>query len=183
MKFSFASLIMMVPALVITAFPAAAQDAPAPAPQTKSAAIEVTPFVSIGSLGSAPIGAAINFPVAPNVSIETEVGFRRGEGRLNFLSSSANLLYYLPRVGRTTPYLAAGAGLGQFGAPIVAPGGSVIGTERLVGLSVNAGGGLKVAVDDTWGMRTDARWFKSFGRNASEYWRVAQGVSFDVGKR
>jgi hypothetical protein len=32
-------------------------------------------------------------------------------------------------------------------------------------------------------MRTDARWFKSFGRDASEHWRVSQGVSFDVGKR
>ena len=53
----------------------------------------------------------------------------------------------------------------------------------MVTFEVNAGGGLKVSVDDTWGMRTDARWFKSFGRHASEHWRVAQGVSFDVGRR
>ena len=32
-------------------------------------------------------------------------------------------------------------------------------------------------------LRTDARWFKSFGRYGSEQFRVAQGVSFDVGKR
>ncbi len=102
---------------------------------------------------------------------------------MSFLSSSANLLYAFPRAGRTIPYLAAGAGLEQFGAPIVAPGGSVIGTERLVGLFVNAGGGLKVPVDDTWGMRTDARWFRSFGGNASEHWRVSHGVSFDVGRQ
>ena len=31
-------------------------------------------------------------------------------------------------------------------------------------------------------MRTDARCFKSVGRNASEHWRVSHGVSFDVGK-
>jgi hypothetical protein len=93
------------------------------------------------------------------------------------------LLYALPRVGRTSPYLAAGVGLHEYGAPVVAVDRSAIGTERKVGLFMNAGGGLKVPVDDTWGMRTDARWFKSFGTNASEHWRVSQGISFDVGKR
>jgi len=58
----------------------------------------------------------------------------------------------------------------------------VIGTEPAIRFEVNAGGGLKVPVDDGWGMRTDARWFKSFGRNGSEHFRVSQGVSFDVGK-
>jgi hypothetical protein len=174
---------MMVPALAIAASPARAQDASAPAPQVKSSAVEVTPFVALGSSGSSPVGTAISFPVTSNVSIEAEVGFRRGEGRINALSSNASLLYALPHAGRTIPYLAAGAGLAQYGAPIVGIGGSVIGTEAKVGLFVNAGGGLKVPVDDTWGMRTDARWFKSFGNNASEHWRVSHGVSFDVGKR
>jgi opacity protein-like surface antigen len=114
-------------------------------------------------------------------SIETELGFRRGEGHLNALSTSANLLYYLPRVGRVTPYLATGAGLAQYGVPIVRDG-SVIATQPRVAFGVNAGGGLKVPVDENWGMRTDARWFKSLGRPASEHWRVAQGVSFDVGR-
>ena len=45
---------------------------------------------------------------------------------------------------------------------------------------MNAGGGLRVPVDEKWGMRTDARWFKSFGRDASEHFRVSQGISFDV---
>jgi hypothetical protein len=31
-------------------------------------------------------------------------------------------------------------------------------------------------------LRTDARWFKSFGAQGSEQFRVAQGLSFDVGK-
>jgi hypothetical protein len=111
------------------------------------------------------------------------VGYRRGEGRLIALSSSANLLYALPRLGLTTPYLATGAGLAQYGAPIVSRTGSVIGTEPRITFEVNAGGGLKVPVDDKWGMRTDVRWYKSFGRNGSEHWRVAQGLSFNAGKR
>ena len=52
-----------------------------------------------------------------------------------------------------------------------------------VALTVNAGGGLKMPMNDTLDLRTDARWFKSFGRPGSEQFRVSQGISFDVGKR
>ena len=34
-------------------------------------------------------------------------------------------------------------------------------------------------INDALGLRTDARWFKSFGREGSEQFRVAQGISFD----
>ena len=50
-------------------------------------------------------------------------------------------------------------------------------------LTVNAGGGLKMPMNEKLDLRTDARWFKSFGRHGSEQFRVAQGISFDVGKR
>ena len=102
---------------------------------------------------------------------------------MNALTTSANLLYALPQLGRATPYLATGVGLAQYGAPVTTHDSSLIGTETRVGVEVNAGGGLKVPVDENWGMRTDARWFKSFGRGASEHWRVSQGVSFDVKRR
>jgi hypothetical protein len=121
--------------------------------------------------------------MSSSFSVEAEIGYHKGEGGLNALSSSANLLYALPRIGRTTPYLATGAGLAQYGAPVVSPQGSLIGTERRIAFEVNVGGGLKMPVADTWGMRTDARWFKSFGKNASEHWRLSHGVSFDTGKR
>jgi hypothetical protein len=42
--------------------------------------IEVTPFFAMGSNGSSPIGASITFPVTSTLSVETEVGYRRGEG-------------------------------------------------------------------------------------------------------
>jgi opacity protein-like surface antigen len=143
-------------------------------------AIEVTPFVSIDSRGSTPIGAAVSFPLGSSFALETEVGYRRGEGEMKALSFSANLLYSLPRIGRTAPYLATGAGLAQYGALIVSRQGSVIGTAPTVAFEVNAGGGLKVPVTESWGMRTDARWLKSFGRNGSEHWRLSNGLSFDV---
>ena len=50
-------------------------------------------------------------------------------------------------------------------------------------MTVNAGGGLKMPMNETLDLRTDARWFKSIGRQGSEQFRVAQGISFDVGKR
>ena len=159
------------------ASPARGQDTAAPPPPPT---VEVMPFVAIDSRGTTPVGAAVSFPLTSNLSLESELGYRRGEGRLHALSTSANLLYALPRIGRTTPYLATGAGLAQFGAPVVSREGSVIGTAPRIAFEVNAGGGVKVAVDDSLDMRTDAHWFKSFGRNASEHWRVSHGVSFDV---
>jgi hypothetical protein len=183
--FTSRSLMAVVSTLAVCATTAHAQDAKdAATPHAATSPdIEVTPFVSLDSRGASPIGAAITFPLNSSFSIEAEVGYRRGEGRLNALSSSASLLYMLPRIGRATPYLATGAGLAQYGAPIVSRERSLLGTEPRIAFEVNAGGGVKVPVDDTWGMRTDARWFKSFGREASEHWRVSQGISFDVGRR
>jgi len=166
--------------LAVLGFSASLARAQEAATSSAAPAVEVTPFVSIDSRGSTPIGGAFSFPLGGKFSLETEVGFRRGEGDMNALSTSANLLYALPRLGRATPYLATGAGLAQSGLPITSRDGSVVGTQARVAFEINAGGGLKVPVDENWGMRTDARWFKSFGRNGSEHWRVAQGVSFDV---
>lgn len=177
--FTFTTLLVVALACTMPVSRASAQDVTVPPqPTTTPRTVEVTPFVSMDSRGSLPIGTAVSFPLSPRFSVETEVGYRRGEGKLNALSSSANLLYKLPRMGRTTPYLTAGTGLAQYGAPFVSRQGAVIGTQPRIAWEVNAGGGLKVPVDETWGMRTDARWFKSFGKNGSEHWRVAHGVSF-----
>jgi hypothetical protein len=146
------------------------------AQQAPGDAVQLTPFVSMDSRGSTPIGGAISFPLGSSFDLEAEATYRESG-----LATHASLLYDLPRLGRTRPYLAAGVGLAQFGAPVVAPGtGLLLGVSPQIALEVNAGGGIKVPVADTWGMRTDARWFKSFGRHASEHFRVAQGISFDV---
>ena len=181
--FTPANLMIMVLAWTTSGSPASAQDPTAAPPPQTAKSVEVTPFVSIDSRGSSPIGAAVSFPLGSTFSIETEVGYRRGEGHLSALSLSSSLLYSLPRMGRTTPYLAVGAGLTEYCAPIVSPEGSLIGTQPRLALEVNAGAALKVSLDDMLGMRTDARWFKSFGRDGGEHFRLAQGISFDVGKR
>lgn len=144
---------------------------------------EVTPYVALGSAGASPVGVAVTFPVTATLSIETDVAYRRGEGRIHALSSNTSLLWFLPRLGRSAPYVAGGVGLSQYGAPVFSSAGPPIGTQSRVAMTVNAGGGLKMPVNETLDLRTDARWFKSFGRHGSEQFRVAQGISFDVGKR
>jgi hypothetical protein len=157
----------------LAALPAEAQDAKT---------VEVTPYVALGSAGASP-GAAVTIPVTSTLSVETDVAYRRGEGRIHALSTNTSLLWSLPRVGESTPYVAAGVGLSQYGAPIFSSDGPPIGTQARLAMTVNAGGGLKMPVNEKLDLRTDARWFKSFGHQGSEQFRVAQGISFDVGKR
>lgn len=143
-------------------------------------AVEVTPFVSLGSERASRIGAAISFAWTSAISLEAEMGYRRGESDMHALDASLSLLYHLPRVWRVTPYLAAGGGLAQYGSIITAPNGAVF-TQPRVALTVNAGGGVKVPVTDRVGFRSDARWVNGFGRGAGEHWRVYNGMTVGVG--
>ena len=161
-------------AFAISALPAAAQD---------TGPVEVTPYVALGSAGASPVGAAVVLPVTSALSVEADVAYRRAEGRIHAMSTTASALYSLPRVGRSTPYVAAGVGLSQYGAPVFSADGPPIGAQSRLAMTVNAGGGLKMPMNDELDLRTDARWIKSFGKQQSEQFRVAQGISFDVGKR
>ncbi len=145
--------------------------------------VEVTPYVGFGSAAASPSGTAVTFPVTSQLIVETDVAYRRGEGDFNAMSTNVSLLYFLPRVGKAMPYVAGGVGLKQYGAPVFGVSGPPIGTESRVAFTVNAGGGLKMPINEKMDLRSDVRWFKSFGRLGSEEFRVAQGLSFDVGKR
>ena len=171
---TYTSAVFALGALAFATVPAAAQDA---------GTVEVTPYVAIGSDAASPVGTAVTFPITSTFSVETDVAYRRGEGDMHALSTNVSLLCALPRVGRSTPYLAAGVGLAQYGSPVLSPDGPPVGTQSRVATTVNAGGGLKMPMTNKMDWRTDARWFKSFGQQGSEQFRVAQGISFDVGKR
>ena len=170
---AYKSALFALVAFALQAWPVGAQDAKA---------VEVTPYVALGSAAASPVGAAVTFPVTSTLSVETDVAYRHGEGRIHALSSNVSLMYFLPRVGHSTPYVVGGVGLAQYGAPVFSSNGPPIGTEPRVALTVNAGGGLKMPINERLDLRTDGRWFKSFGRQGSEQFRVAQGLSFDVGK-
>jgi len=171
---AYKSAVFALVAFTLEALPVGAQDVKT---------VEVTPYVALGSAAASPVGVAVTFPVTSTLSVETDVAYRRGEGRIHALSSSTSLLRFLPRVGKWTPYVAGGVGLSQYGAPVFSSNGRPIGTQPSVAMTVNAGGGLKMPMNEKLDLRTDARWFKSFGPQGSEQFRVAQGISFDVGKR
>jgi hypothetical protein len=171
---AYRSAVFGLVAVTLAASPLRAQDA---------RAVEVTPYVALGSAGASPVGAAVTFPVTSTLSVEIDTAYRRAEGGIHALSSSASLLWFLPRVGQATPYVVGGVGLSQYGAPIPSRNGPPIGTVPRVAMTVNTGGGVKMPINDAMDLRTDARWSKSFGLYGSEQFRVAQGVSFDVGRR
>src|ERR687891_1268077 len=98
----YRSAVFALVAFTVGALPARAQDA---------RPVEVTPYVAVGSAGASPVGTAVTFPVTSTLSVETDMAYRRGEGRIHALSTSASLLYSLPRLGQTTPYVAGGVGL------------------------------------------------------------------------
>jgi opacity protein-like surface antigen len=167
------SAVFALVAFTLGALPAGAQD-------TKT--VEVTPYVALASGVASPVGAAVTFPVTSTLSVETDVAYRRAEGNIRALSLSASLLYDLPRVGQSTPYVAGGVGLSKYGALVSSADGRPIATQSRLAMSVNAGVGLKMPMNEKLGLRTDARWFNLLGQGG-EGFRVSQGISFGVGKR
>jgi hypothetical protein len=182
MKMTIVRLQTLTLMLALMTTPSFARGQTHQAQSSTSTATQNTPFVALGSPGSSRIGTAISFPVASTLSSEAELGYRRGEGRIHALSTNVNLLYLLPRLGRVTPYIVAGAGLEEYGTPLRTPASSQIFTQPKLTLAINAGGGIKVPVDEQWTLRTDGRWFNAVGTGGSEHWRLYQGASFAVGK-
>jgi len=160
-------------AFILAASPVRAQDA---------RTVEITPYLAVGSAGASPVGVTVTFPVSATFSVETDVAYRRGED-IHALSTSGSLLYSLPRVGQVTPYVAGGVGLSQYGSPVFSGNGGPIGSQSRLAVTLITGGGLKIPVKEKMDLRTDARYYKSLGRQGSESFRVAQGISFDAGRR
>jgi hypothetical protein len=171
--------VVVVAVQAFAAAPARAQAQTADDKGITPTAVAITPFVSLGSLFSSRVGAAIAFPWTDRMSLEAEVGYRREE--LNALSAHLSVLHDLPRIGRVTPYLAAGIGLEEYGVFVKQPNGGLATLARTA-IAVNAGGGVKAPVNDRWGVRTDARWFNGLGEQAGEHWRVFNGVTVKAGR-
>ena len=69
---AYKSAVFALVAFTLEALPVGAQDAKT---------VEVTPYVALGSAAASPVGAAVTFPVTSTLSVETDVAYRRGEGR------------------------------------------------------------------------------------------------------
>jgi len=157
---------------VLAATSVRAQDAASDS--SSRTAVEITPYVLLGSNSSSGVGASVRWPLVSQLSAELDTSYRRGE--IGALNLNLSLLFDLPQAGRVIPYLAGGVGLEQYGTAEVV-GGSVVPMERTA-FEVNAGGGIRVRADQNWGVRSDARWFNGIGATAPERWRLYNGVTF-----
>lgn len=144
--------------------------------------VTVTPYVAFGTDGAAPIGAMITLPLAEGMSVESEVAYRRGEGDIHAMSSSLSLLKSLPKLGRVTPYLAAGVGLAQYGMPVAAPAEAPSGAAKRLGPTVNVGGGFTAPVTSAVSFRMDARYIDGLGKSGDQF-RLANGVTFGSSRK
>jgi hypothetical protein len=142
--------------------------------------VEITPYAALGSGNVNGVGAAVRWEVAPKLGIELEMGVRPAE--VTAMAIAVSLVYDLPAIGRVVPYAAAGIGLEQYVTAFYHPTlGVVPGTDTAI--SVNTGGGLRIPIDDRWGVRTDARWFTGITGDKPERWRIYNGATLGVGKR
>jgi hypothetical protein len=144
------------------------------------APVEVTPYVALGSANAQGGGVAVRWEVAPKLGVELETDVRRAE--ITALAIAVSLVYDLPSIGRVVPYAAVGVGFEQYATAFFHPGLGVV-PKTGHALTVNAGGGLRIPIDDRWGVRSDARWVNGIGGEAPEHWRIYNGATFGVGKR
>ena len=108
----------------------------------------------MGSASASGAGAAVRWPIGSRFGVELETELKRAE--ITAVNIALSLVYDLPAIGPVTPYVAAGVGLERFGKAIYQLDGKpLLGSDT--GLTVNAGGGIRVPVNDRWGVRSDAR--------------------------
>jgi hypothetical protein len=153
-----------------------AQEAPDPAARGRP--VEVTPYVLMGSAGAVGGGAAVRWPMGSRLGLELESDVR--QDAITAAAIALSLVYDLPAIGRVTPYVAASVGLQQHAKPIFTPEGIGVGTGTA--LTLGTGGGVRVPVNDRWGVRTDARWTHGVGRSEADQWRISNGATIKTGK-
>jgi hypothetical protein len=131
------------------------------------------PFVAFGSSASSATGVGVTWPLASKLNIEFETDDRTPRAAL---STHVSLLFELPPIGAVRPYLAGGLRVDQ-SATAAQPRGQGL-MLRGTTYAIDAGGGLRVPVNQNWQFRSDARWFQGVGSKAQERWRVYNGVTF-----
>jgi hypothetical protein len=137
-------------------------------------ALEVTPYVFLGSNASSGVGAAVRWPLPGPLSVELEASSRLSA--VSPMSANVSLLYDFPEFARLTPYAAAGVGLDQY-VFADTPSTGHLRIRTGTALAVNAGGGVRIRATENFGLRSDARWSNGLGSNAPERWRLYNGVT------
>jgi hypothetical protein len=160
-------------------------------PPTKTARnlpIEVSPFVTTGNADSSGIGASVRWPFASRLGIEFEAEFRHTPARPlanslenNGVNGSVNLVVDLPAIARVRPFVLGGGGLEPYALvgqrePFMADTG--------MSFVVNMGGGVRVPINDRFGVRAELRWSDGWTKGAPDGGlRMFYGATVGVGGR
>jgi opacity protein-like surface antigen len=140
--------------------------------------IEITPYVLLGASAASGIGTAVRWPIGARLGVELETELKHAE--VTAVNVALSLVYDLPAVGRVTPYVAGGVGLERFGKVFFGLNGERF-PSSATGLAYNAGGGVRVPVNDRWGVRSDVRLLHRTGREPYDHWRIYNGATLGVG--
>jgi hypothetical protein len=141
-----------------------------------SAQPAVTPFFAIGDDLAPGGGGAIAFAWTPALSVEVEASLGTDAAR-----SSVSLLYDLPRLGRVTPYAAAGIGVQRDEVQSTFTATGLLEHMKKTEFAVNIGAGVTIQTGSRWSYRADFRWYNP-DNEWPESWRVFSGVTLAVGR-
>ena len=150
--------------------------------------MEVTPFAASGG-DTSSVGVAVRWPFMARLGLEFEAEYRHlaarplsGSLEDDGVNGNVNLVFDLPAIGRVRPFLLGGGGLEHYSFQ-VQPEPHFL---RDSGMSfvVNAGGGVRVPINDRFGIRTEVRWTDGW----TEGWpgggfRMFYGATIGVGGR
>jgi hypothetical protein len=189
--------VLAVPTVALAQRPPLAGDGPVTeglatktrATNRRPAPIEVSPFVSTGIGDSSGVGASVLFPVRSRVGIEVEAEYRRTPGEPirgtvdnNGLNGGVNLVVDLGAIGRVRPYAIGGGGLEHYAlmdSSLARPEAGKTGMSFVV----NMGGGVRVPINDRFGIRAEVRWADGWAEGAPESFRIFYGATIGVGAR
>src|SRR5215204_483150 len=181
------SVVLVTCALLSPPALAGAQQGP-PAPVARDLPIEVSPFVS-SSGGSSSVGASVRWPFAARLGLEFEAEFRHTDARPlsgsldnDGVNGNVNLVVDMPTIGRVRPFLLGGGGLEHYNF-LVQPDPYFL-RDAGVSFVVNFGGGVRVPINDRFGIRTELRWTDGWTKgDPGGGFRMFYGATIGVGGR
>jgi len=188
------SLVVVTCALLSAPAAAAAQQAPptaitqhaSPAADARNLPVEVSPFVASGG-DTSSIGVAVRWPFISRLSLEFEAEYRHIAARPlvrslenNGVNGNINLIADLPAIWRVRPYLLGGGGLEHYNLQIQ-PDPYFL-RDSGVSFVVNAGGGVRVPINDRFGVRAELRWTDGWTKgDPGGGFRMFYGATVGVG--
>ena len=168
--------------------PTALTQQASPSSDARNLPIEVSPFVTSGS-DSTGVGAAVRWPFAARLGLEFEAEYRhtptaplQGALENNGVNGNVNLVLDLPAMGRVRPFVLGGGGLEHYSL-LDQPEPYLL-AKNGMSFVVNVGGGVRVAINDRFGIRTEFRWSDGWTEGApTGSLRMFYGATVGVGGR